>query len=147
MERTIKQPSFLTLTLCFKFTIVADDSGWILKWSVASVFVERVIKIMLKQLILFQEVNIYKGIELKRKASRKCDSFVLNFNYFGDWSVLKLLIPSPDTFEDFRLARWICVEKMLYKMTGCEASHLVQQLGCWVQVSVVHLWSVHIAKW
>lgn len=37
---------------------------------------------MLKQLILFQEVNIYKGIELKRKAPRKCDSFAQNFLLF-----------------------------------------------------------------
>lgn len=59
----------------------------------------------------------------------------------------KLLILSPDTFEGLRLATYICMEKLLYRMTGCEVSHLVQQLGCWVQVSVVHLWSVHTVKW
>lgn len=38
--------------LCFKFTVVADDYLAEL-WSIVSVFVERVTKIMLKQSILF----------------------------------------------------------------------------------------------
>lgn len=64
-----------------------------------------------------------------------------------DLPVPKLLILFPDTFEGVRLATCICIEKMLHRMTGCQVSHLVQQLGCWVQVSAVRLWSVHIVKW
>lgn len=58
----------------------------------------------------------------------------------------KVLISFPDAFEGVKLATLICMEKTLYSMTGCEVPHLVQQLGCWVRVSVVHLWSVHIVK-